>query len=188
MKSIDRRVERNTQSVLALYKLLHEMIHDPARHIQNHALINALKSQGGLSKYIDDTRGIVASSINTLKRICEHSLDGGFYALNQARIAALKALQEKADKAKRSNKITREGMSKRIAELDTQNQLLRQELLLLSHLLNKTMSQARYYAEQANQENVRVLCEKEQREIRSFLSISAGLAVLNHNSKIFDHA
>lgn len=188
MQPIDKRVERNTQSVLALYALLHEMIHEPALHIQNDALVKALKSQGALSKYVDEARAIAASSINTLKRICENSLDGGFDALNRARMAALEALQENADKAQRSNKITREGMSKRIEELDTQNQLLRQELLLLSHLLNKTMNQARYYAEQANQENVRVLCEKEQKEIRSFLSISMNFDALNRNSKVFDHA
>lgn len=188
MKSIDKRVERNIQSALALYSLLQDMIQNPALHLPNHVLISALKSQGALSKYVDEVRGIAASSINTLKRICENSLNGGFDALNQARIAALKSLQENVDKAKRSNKITREGMSKRIAELDSQNQLLRQELLLLSHLLNKTMSQARYYAEQANQESVRVLCDKEQREIRSFLSISGNIMTLNHNLKTFDHA
>lgn len=188
MQPIDKRVERNTQSVLALYALLHEIIHETALHIQNDVLVNALKSQGALSKYVDEVRGIVASSINTLKRICENSLDGGFDALNRARMTALDALQENVNKTQRSNKITREGMSKRIAELDTQNQLLRQELLLLVHLLNKTMNQARYYAEQANQDNVRLLCEKEQREIRSFLSISMSFDALNRNSKVFDHA
>ena len=188
MPPIDKRVERNTQSALALYALLHEMIHEPALHIQNDALVKALKSQGTLSKYVDEARGIVTSSINTLKRICENSLDGGFDALNRARMAALESVQENANKAQRSNKITREGMSKRIAELDTQNQLLRQELLLLTHLLNKTMSQARYYAEHANQDNVLVLCEKEQREIRSFLSISKNREGLNRHPKAINHA
>lgn len=188
MQPLDKRVERNTQSALALYALLHEMIHESALHIQNDALVKALKSQGALSKYVDEARGIVPSSINTLKRICENSLNGGFDALNRARMAALQSMQENANKAQRSNKITRKGMSKRIAELDTQNQLLRQELLLLSHLLNKTMNQGRYYAEQANQESLRILCEKEQRELRSFLSISMNFDDLNRNSKVIDHA
>ena len=172
MKQTDKRVVRNTQSVFALQALLQELIHKPGSAYQNEVLLNSLKSQGALSKYCDEKRGIYASSINTLKRICEKSLDGGFDALDRLRIAALESIENEKQKVSRSNKITRTGMSQRIDELEAHNQLLQQELLLLSHLLNKAMGQARYYAEQSDKGNVHVLCDKEQKELRTFLSLS----------------
>ena len=106
MKQIDKRVARNTQSVFALQALLQELIHKPGSADQNEVLLNSLKSQGALSKYCDETRGIYASSVNTLKRICEKSLDGGFDALDRLRIAALDIIENEKQKVSRSNKIT----------------------------------------------------------------------------------
>lgn len=63
-------------------------------------------------------------------------------------------------------------MNQRITELSMENQILKQELLLISYLLEKSMRQARHYAAQAEPDNVRLLCEKEQKEIRAYLSLS----------------
>ncbi len=170
MKKIDKRVLRHTQSVFSLYDFLQSIIRAPAHF--DRTLIKHLKSQGALSKYCDESKGIYPSSINTLKRICEKSLDGGFDALDRARQAALQAIDNETHKQQCGKKITRIILQQRINELEMSNQVLRQELLLLSFLLEKSMRQARHYAEQAMQEHVRLICEKEQKEIRSFLSLS----------------
>ena len=172
MKKIDKRVERNTQSVLSLRDFLLKVIREPGKFNQNEVLMSQLKSQGGLSKYHDEAHGIHPSSINTLKRICESSLEGGFDALDRLRLAALQALEHETQIQKKTSEVTRNGMQQRIKELELDNQLLQQALLLLSYLLEKSMRQARHYAEQAIQEAVRMICDKEQKEIRSFLSLS----------------
>lgn len=173
MKKIDKRVERNNQSVVALCKFLREIIHEPTKFKEDDELRNKLKSQGGLSQYCNEKRGIYVSSINTLKRICEKSLEGGFNALDRLRVAAIQAMEDEKQKINRSNKITRTGMNKRIAELEVENQVLQQELLLISHLLERSMQQGRLYAEQSTHNNVLIICEKEQKEIRAFLTLSA---------------
>ena len=178
MKKIDKRVERNNQSVVALRKLLHEVIHEPTKFKEDDKLRNALKSQGGLSQYCNEGRGIYVSSINTLKRICEKSLEGGFNALDRLRVSALQAMEDEQQNINRSNKITRGGINQRIAELEVENQVLQQELLLISHLLERSMRQARRYAEQSTHNNVLIICEKEQKEIRAFLTLSINSDVL----------
>lgn len=172
MKKVDKRVERNIQSIIALRELLHEVIQDPANSEHDKELRDALKSQGALSKYRNEKHSIHTSSINTLKRICEKSLEGGFDALDRLRVAALQAIEDEQQKSNRSNKITRGGMSQRISELEVENQILQQELLLISHLLERSMRHARLYAEQSMQKNTRILCDKEQKEIRAFLTLS----------------
>lgn len=188
MKKTDKRVERNTQSVFALRDFLHEVIRDPVNFNQNKTLLDALKSQGALSKYHDEVRGIYPSSINTLKRICKKSLEGGFDALDRLRVAAFQAIENESQKAQRSNKITRTGMRQRMSELEGHNQLLQQELLLLSFLLEKAMRQARQYAEHATHDHVRMICEKEQKEIRSFLSLSITPEILKNKVKVLSNA
>ena len=182
-QKIDKRVERNTQSVFALRDLLQEILQEPATFIEDASLLKALRSQGAISKYHNENRSIYISSINTLKRICEKSLEGGFDALDRLRTAALQAIEDEQQKTKRSNKITRSRMSQRIVELNAENQLLQQELLLMSQLLEKSMRQARHYADQAMHENVRMLCEKEQKEIRAYLSLSTKADIFKNKIK-----
>ena len=188
MSNIDKRIEHHTQSILALFLLLQKIRCNPSQFSLDTALINALKSQGALAKYENKAHGISASSLNTLKRTCVRSLEGGFDAFDQARNTALQALQDNTKKMRQGNKITRDGMSLRIQELEKQNQLLRQDLLLLSQLLNKSMSQAYYYAKQADKEIIHILCEKEQKEIRAFLSVSANANNTSNLLSVIDHA
>lgn len=173
MKKIDKRVQKHIQSIYSLRDFLFEVIREPASFSQNQELLKCLKSQGALAKYHDETYGIYPSSINTLKRICEKSFEGGFDALDRLRREAFEAIENEQKKLKKINKITRIGLQQRISELEKTNQVLQQELLLLSYLLEKSMRQARYYAQHTHRDQVRLICEKEQNEIRSFLSLSS---------------
>lgn len=188
MQKIDKRVERNTKSMFALRDLLRGVLQSPANFNGDEPLLKALKSQGAISKYANERLGIHISSINTLKRICEKYLDGGFDTLDRLRVAALQAMENKHQKMNRSNKITRTGMNQRIAELEIENQILQQELLLISYLLEKSMRQSRHYAEQAAHSNIRVICEKEQKEIRAYLSLSVSADILNGKIELLSNA
>ena len=173
VKKIDKRVECNTKSLFALRDYLQDIIKNPHLGISEEKLQLFLKSQGSLSKYENTSRGIFASSINTIKRISEKSLDGGFDALDRLRISALQALENERCKNIPSKKTTQRSMADHINELKSANQILQQDLLIMTQLLETAMRHARYYASQSMQDNVRFLCEKEQKEIRAYLSLLA---------------
>lgn len=170
--STDKRVERHTQSLLALQELLKEVLSTPSHFYNNKELYSALKSQGALSKYEDKARGVEASSLNTLKRICARGLPGGFDALDRLRATALQAVEQGQQKTKQSLKVTRIDKGQRNNELETQCQTLQEELLLLNYLLEKSLRQARNYAEQTMDKNTLFICEREQKEIRAYLTLS----------------
>src|SRR3990167_6968628 len=179
MKKIDKRVENNTKSLFALRDYLQELIKNPSTGVVDEKLQSFLKSQGALSKYENKSLGIFPSSINTIKRISEKSLDGGFDALDRLRSAALQALENEHCKNIPSKRTTQRSMADHINELKSANQILQQDLLIMTQLLETAMRHARYYASQSMQDNVRVLCEKEQKEIRAYLSLLSRPLVIN---------
>ena len=115
-------------------------------------------------------------------------MDGGFDSLDRLRISALRAIENEQYKKNRSNKKTSQrSMSDQIRELKSANQILQQDLLIMTQLLETAMRHARYYADQSIQDNVRILCEKEQKEIRAYLSLlskSSATAKINSVEKI----
>ena len=168
---LDKRVERNTQSVIALRDYLREIIQSPARISEDATLIEALKSQGRLSKFNDESRGICASSLNTVKRIAESALEGGFDALDRLRIGAQDAIADEKAKGDRSNKTNKIGLSKRVKELEAENQQLRQDLLRLTLAFEKSLTQGRNYVLAEDKATTLALCERQQRELRDGLSL-----------------
>lgn len=169
--SIDKRVERNTQSVLALYQLLRDVVSNPALYTHNKLLRDSLISQGSLSKFNDESMCIIASSLNTIKRIAEATLDGGFDSLNRMRIGAQESLIKEENKKTRSNKVDKIGLSKRVKELECENLSIRQDMLLLTLAFEKSLSQGKIYAQKTEIPAVIALCKREQRELLDMLSL-----------------
>lgn len=168
MKKIDKRVQRNTKSILALHKLLQEIIQEFTLFSNDTQLHQALKSQGSLANYANSERGIIPMSLNTAKRISEHHFEQGFISLDKLRIAAKDAITEKKQK---SDKTTKLGLLKCVSELELENQLLKEELLLISSLLQQSMQQAQTYAGRSNIQSLVQLMQKEQCELRAKLSL-----------------
>jgi len=168
---LDKRVERNTQSVFALRELLRDAIKNPADYLENNNFQNALKSQGALSKYCDEARGVCPSSLNTVKRIAEIALEGGFDALDRLRADAFDAIATAKAKGLRSNKVGKIGLVKRVKELEQENQALREDLLLLTLAFEKSLTQGKNYALKADGDAVLALCKREQRELLDTLSL-----------------
>ena len=167
----DKRVERNTQSIIALRDYLREIIQNPNSFCENTTLLESLKSQGALSKLNDEPRGIFVSSLNTVKRIAERALEGGFDALDRLRIGAQDAIAAEKAKGHRSNKINKIGLCKRVKELELENQQLRQDLLRLTLAFEKSLAHGRDYAREPNKSTALALCERQQRELRDGLSL-----------------
>ena len=168
---VDKRVGRNTQSVFALRDLLRDAMQNPAAYLENNDLQTALKSQGALSKYGDESKGVCPSSLNTVKRIAEIALEGGFDALDRLRAGAFDAIASEKAKGLRSNKVGKIGLAKRVKELELENQALREDLLLLTLAFEKSLAQGKNYAQTADGDAVMALCKREQRELLDSLSL-----------------
>jgi len=184
MKKVDKRVENNTRSLFALRDFLVEITQDPVLFISDEQLPNILMSQGALSRYSDKSRGISASSINTIKRTCEKVFDGGFDAFDKLRVDAIYAIKSEHQQKNKPKKVTRESTAARIVELQNSNRSLKHDLFLMTHLLEVSMRQSRYYASQSLQDSLPPLCEKEQKEIRAYLSLVADPELLNRDKDL----
>ena len=169
--TLDKRVERNAQSVLALRELLQDAIKNPAAYLESNDFQNALKSQGALSKHCDESRGICPSSLNTVKRIAEIALEGGFDTLDRLRTDAFNAIATKKAKGLKSKKGGKIGLVKRVKALEHENQALREDLLLLTLAFEKSLVQGKNYALKAEVNTVLALCKREQRELLDSLSL-----------------
>lgn len=166
-----KSVDLNTKSVLALADLLEKIRQDPASFTEYPNILTILKKQEYLAKLNDESRGISASSLNTVKRIALNVIRGGFETLDELRKGALESILSELHKKSRSNKTDKIGLSKRLKEVEFENQLLRQDLLLMTYVLDKSLSQARSYASNSESDRIKSLCNKEQRELLDMLSL-----------------
>ena len=166
----DARVRKNTNSMLALNKLLTNVVADPEGYLCDEAIVAALATQSSLAKYESEKLGIVSSSINTLKRISESELEGGYAALDRLRVAALdrwKALQQNSLKRKtRLYEVQAE-----LEQVKAQLKIAQQDNWTVSNAFRKSLRQAKYYATQAGDPRVLALCEREQKELWAMFSL-----------------
>jgi hypothetical protein len=167
---LDKRIEKNNQSVLKLRDLLRDIITLPSKYLEETLILQSLKSQGALAKLSDESRGIFPSSINTQKRIAENIVEGGFEALDKLRVKALFAVEKMAHTNKQPDKETKAGLSLTINQLQSEIESIRYDLLLLTLVFEKSLRQSARYASQANT-SVQALCKKEQRELLDMLTI-----------------
>lgn len=163
-----RSIEETEQAryIQALIDLLDRVQKDPARFLDQSALIESLRSQGNLCRLTLPDVGLFAVSLNTFKRYCQRHAAGGFAALDRRRQAARTAL----DHARREGVTPRKTQKRIIDELHADNAQLTLDNLLLTKLLQLSMRQARYYATASGAPNLLALHDKEQREMLDLLS------------------
>ena len=118
MQKIDKRLERSSKSTIGLRDLLRNICDSPKSFKDNLDVISALKSQGALSKYTSEDLLIFPTSMNTLKRVSEEYIEGGFQSLDNLRKTALQRIEDYKERDNSSNKSTRTGLSKRVTELE----------------------------------------------------------------------
>lgn len=169
MIEMDKRTEKNSQSLLNLRDILRDITISPDKYLEQTPIIQSLKSQGALAKLSYESKGIIPSSINTQKRIAENIVDGGYEALDRLRINALLAVEKKAYISKQPDKETKAGLLLTIKQLESEKQSIRNDLLLLTLAFEKSLRQGTRYASKADI-SVQALCKKEQRELLDILS------------------
>lgn len=136
MTKIDKRVNNNIKSILALSDLLRKVCEQPSEYVKDFVLVKSLRSQGATARYSKESENILGSSINTLKRISDENIDGGFQALDRLRLNALNQVTDYSEKKNDSNKITRAGLAKRVKELEEENNsLMKVNFMLLDAIV-----------------------------------------------------
>lgn len=167
--TIDPRRERNIESVKNLASFLADVYKNPKDHLSDEALFSCLKSQDKISKFENPERGILSSSINTLKRSAEEVLPGGFRDLDDLRRISLDKLIECQVESRAVNKETKTAIKKRLAQAGDDVHKLREDLLLATHAIRLSLKYGRSYAEKSNDASVLSQCEADQRYIFEFL-------------------
>jgi len=168
--SLDKRLKRSGKSVAALFELLKEIAASPQDYRGDTSVVDALSSQGALAGFTSAERGIVACSLNTLKRAAEHSIEGGFGALDSARTVAKEALDSSRKPLGLRDRRNKDGLKKQLAEVKEQVQKLKEDLEILTWALAKALAHARTYAARTNHPATEYLCKKELGELLNMLS------------------
>ena len=168
--NLDKRVAENTASVIELGKYLRQIIDHPESISPSNEILLALTSQGRLAKFEDEKRMIRRSSINTIKRIADAAIDGGFDALDRLRKSALEVITRAKLESSNASKGNKADLTMRLHSLEDKYQILQQDLLLLTRVFQKSLSQSRHYAAKAENPAVVALCAREQRDLLLELS------------------
>ena len=131
----DKRVEKTKQNVMSLREFLLEICSNYSNYQNDEAIVNALNSQGNLSKYENEKFKIKATSLNTLKRTSEKLFQNGFDELDKLRLLALSKITNSTDSGigRNTKEYFQERCKKLEAELEQQKQI---NILAIHELMN----------------------------------------------------
>ena len=186
---VDERTQKSQAGILKLYKLLSDIKTNPQDfNGQAKELFMALKSQGGICGYANEKLGIEKQSVNRVKRNAR-VIDGGWEAFNKLRKEAYKQLDKEINK--NNTKVNKTGTKayerekKELARI--QLRTAREDLLLITMMLQESMTQARNYAEESGSNLIIERCRLEQSEILFKLSASSmGMVTLTKLQELLD--
>lgn len=167
---IDSRVRKSINSLKALKQLISELVADPVPFNPENQVHAALRSQGSLARFESTSFQICPSSINTIKRNADLTLEGGFAELDELRRAALNAcmaLQRRQPQKKSRASEIHTQLQRAQAEL----QVALQDNWIVTMALDRSLKQGRYYASQSPDARILALCDREQKELRAMFSL-----------------
>lgn len=167
----DSRLLKNTKSIKKLKQFLDSVSENPQKYAHDDRVISALSSQGALSKLCIAEEGIFSTSTNTLKRISDSEIEGGFSTLDALRISAKRAISELKETTKIQRRNTREQLAEEKSKLLEKLQQSQQDCWRLTVAFNKAMNQGRRYAYSSGDKTIIALCLKEQKELKAMFSL-----------------
>jgi len=157
------------ESARALHDLLLLVVATPAAYV--HAPIaDHLKSQGLLAEFESHSDRIVAGSLNTLKR-ASTKLAGGFEAIDRLRNQARHSLEVERRRITQASKTTKAVLTDRAKRLSSDLAAAREDLLLLTRLLERALSQGRQYATESGNAALKDRCAREQTELLDMMTL-----------------
>lgn len=163
--------------VLALERLLAQVITKPSDFVEDAELRSALNSQAGLASLErvvsaggEPATNTFPTSLNTLKKYSDECLTGGFKRLNALRMKAIEAFEREERKKAKSNKRTKSGLSLKVQDVESELEMLRQTNYLLLRALQEALGQFR---DIRDAKDLKILEKWSSDAIASLLSITS---------------
>lgn len=181
--TIDKRIQKSQESI----KNLHQLLIDICKHPEDFSIekyAEALKSQGGIAKINDESRNIQATSINTLKRISKEIFENGFEELDRIRIMALDSLNKFIEQGEKSNKITKNGLNKRVEELEEKILKLQQAHLLSVNTIMENLKTFKNIKNNDSKDAIKYLSQEAIDRIQSLSLCSSLFLELKDSSNV----
>jgi hypothetical protein len=163
---ISRVNDESIVSVEALVELLRAVVQSPGSFVEDTKLRAALQSQGSLAKFSDKSRHVIGTSINTLKRRSDKSVDGGWSAVDRLRRSAIAAIQGFEVRQRNSTKSTKVGLKQLVQECERKIEQLRVANFGLLCALQRLLSDIREVSSLSEAGARAKLCEESVARLR----------------------
>lgn len=183
---LDKRVERNIQSISNLKNLLIEVIKDPQNYVEDKLLLDSLISQGKLAKYENPEANIFATSINTMKRLSLYP-NCDFEAFDKLRMAALDKIQNKTDSIENKPTYNKPDLIIKIEQLENELNINKgSQLLLLKTIsdINKTFKAVQNIS---NPEEIKEHLNLMSNKIRKVMSLDTSFLINNEDNNVISY-
>lgn len=164
-------------SIKNLQQLLYDVVHAPGDFIADESLIVAFRSQGALAKLTLPQRGIVATSLNTVKRHSEKWIVGGFDALNVSRELALAAMIRAKSARTAPPRRTKGALIDQLRMLKLEISQVTQDNLLLTGAIGTAIKLMREYSEKSKDAATLLKCEKDIADLLRLFSLKCQVVV-----------
>ena len=167
-----KRAEKRSadvQSIQALVLLLKTVCDRAQDYVSNATVACALASQGALAKYAEPALRIHAMSLNHQKKMANRAF-GSYRVVDSLRVAARDALRAAQAPKDPRRTVTRATLRERIRALETEREILLEDLFILQRAYDLRCLQARLYAGAADP-STQLRCAKEQKEVDASFSL-----------------
>lgn len=163
--------DRNQQSIFNLCAFMEQVIASPTEYCLDTALSSTLRSQGALANFSSSELHIRSNSLNTLKQHARKYIPGGFKKLEQLRHSAIEAVTKARTASLTKPRKKKGDLRDQLNAAFLRNQMMMEELELMTMLLQKTLSMACSYARQSEIEWLIILSQKESAGIYKYLTL-----------------
>lgn len=184
--SLDKRVERNIQSISNLKNLLIEVIKDPQSYVEDKLLLDSLISQGKLAKYENPEANIFATSINTMKRLSLYP-NCDFEALDKLRTAALDKIQNKTDSIENKPTYNKPDLIIRIEQLENELNINKGSQLLLLKTISEINKTFKAVQNISNPEEIKEHLNLMSNKIRKVMSLDTSFLINNEDNNVISY-
>lgn len=159
----NKRLAQNIESLFCIADLLRNVIEEPGAFKENPVIMNALISQGALSKLSIPERRIFPTSINTMKRLAVERFPEGYDTIDRLRAQAQAASVATRNDRSTSKPITKnkKHVEQELKEIKTLLKSNRLELFLYTRIIKDLATLARRFASQTGDAASIKACESE---------------------------
>jgi hypothetical protein len=162
----------NERSVVALAKLMGQIIRDPKEFIGDEQLVSAFKRQSRLGSFSRPSEGVHATSRCTIERASQRLFPGGFKWFNDERQKALNELQAATVEIARPNRRTKRAVIGQLerAEIERVQSLV--DCWQITNAFHESLKRARALANLSRSAALVERWDKEEQALLAMFSLA----------------